>query len=137
MTVTSTASRRFVTDSEAKMNEKTKGIILLVIKGLLTLAFVAAGVAKLMGVQMMVDTFDKVGVGQWFRYVTAVIEIGSAILLWLPGRQAIGAGLLVCTMIGATIAHLTVMGPTAVPAIILGVLAAIVLYAHREQLSRA
>ena len=119
------------------MNEKTKSIILLVIKGLLTLAFVAAGVAKLMGVQMMVDTFDKVGVGQWFRYVTAVIEIGSAILLWLPGRQAIGAGLLVCTMIGATIAHLTVIGPTAVPAIILGVLAAIVLYAHREQLSRA
>lgn len=119
------------------MNEKTRATILLVIKGLLTLAFLAAGTAKLMGVEMMVQTFDKVGVGQWFRYVTGIIEVGSAILLWVPGMQAIAAGLLVCTMIGAVLAHLFLIGPSAVPALVLGVLAATTLYANRGQLSRA
>lgn len=63
---------------------------------------------------MMVQTFAGVGVGQWFRYLTGIIEIGSAVLRGVPGRQAIGAGLLVCTMIGAAIiavpAHLVRSG---------------------------
>lgn len=103
-------------------------------KALLVAAFVAAGLAKLAGAQMMVETFEKVGVGQWFRYVTGLIEIGAAILLFVPNRQAYGAGLLVCTMIGAILAHLLILGPSAVPALVLGVLCAVVLYAHRDQL---
>lgn len=107
------------------------------IKALLTLAFVAAGAAKLAGVEMMVGTFDAIGIGQWFRYVTGIIEIGAAALLWVRGREAIGAGLLVATMIGAVLAHLVVLGPSAVPAIILGVLAAVILWTHRHQLLSA
>ena len=106
---------------------------LLGIKALLTLAFVAAGAAKLVGVEMMVQTFEAVGVGQWFRYVTGIIEVGSAVLLWIPGRQLLGAALLVCTMIGATLAHLLILGPSAVPAVVLGILAAITAYSHRDQ----
>jgi len=101
---------------------------------LLTVAFVAAGSAKLLGVDMMVQTFEAIGVGQWFRYVTGVIEVGAAIVLWLPGRQHIGAGLLVVTMIGAVLAHLVILGPSAVPALILGLLAAAVLFLHRDQI---
>jgi putative oxidoreductase len=37
---------------------------LLVIKVLLSLAFAAAGIAKLAGAEMMVQTFEAVGVGQ-------------------------------------------------------------------------
>jgi len=58
---------------------------LLAIKALLTVAFVAAGSAKLLGAEMMVQTFEAVGVGQWFRYVTGIIEIGGAALLWVRG----------------------------------------------------
>lgn len=112
-----------------------KKIGLLVIKGLLTLAFVAAGLAKLGGVEMMVQTFDAVGVGQWLRYVTGIFEIGGAALLWMRGREVFGAGLLLCTMIGAVLSHLLFIGPSAIPALVLGVLAAIVAYAHRDQLS--
>ncbi|MFT4742693.1 MAG: putative oxidoreductase, partial [Yoonia sp.] len=60
---------------------------LVTIKALLTLAFVAAGVSKLVGVEVMVQTFEGVGIGQWFRYVTGAIEICGAILLWVNGRQ--------------------------------------------------
>jgi hypothetical protein len=72
--------------------------------------------------EMMVQTFDAVGVGQWFRYVTGVIEVGSAILLWVPGLAAYAAGL-------------SAMGlGAAVPAVVLGVLAAMVLWANRAQI---
>ncbi len=107
----------------------------LAAKALLTLAFVAAGAAKLIGAEMMVATFDAIGWGQWFRYVTGVIEVGAAILLWVPGRQAIGAALLVATMICAIGFHLLVLGPSALPAAVLGLLAAYVLYVHRGQLT--
>lgn len=106
---------------------------ILGIKALLTLAFVAAGVAKLMGAEMMVGTFEAIGAGQWFRYVTGAIEIGAAALLWVRGREAIGAALLMATMFGAVLAHLLVLGPSAVPALVLGVLAAFIAWTHKEQ----
>ncbi len=114
-----------------------KKTLLLIIRAILTAAFAAAGLAKLAGAEMMVHTFDAVGLGQWFRYVTGVIEVGSAIALWLPGLQAYAAGLLVCTMIGALIAHALVLGLAAgLPALVLGALAAVTLWANRAQLSR-
>ncbi|MDD9923803.1 MAG: DoxX family protein [Boseongicola sp.] len=109
--------------------------VTLAVKVLLTLAFVAAGGAKLIGAEMMVATYEAIGVGQWFRYVTGIIEIGGAILLWIKGREAIGAGLLVCTMIGAVIAHFVILGPSAVPALVLGVLSAFLLWNYRGQLT--
>lgn len=104
------------------------------LRGLLTLAFIAAGGAKLAGVEMMVGTFDAIGIGQWFRYVTGAIEIGAAILLWLPGLQAVAAALLGATMVGAVLAHMFILGPSAVPAIILGLICAAVIYMHRNQI---
>lgn len=103
----------------------------LAAKVLLTLAFLAAGLSKLAGVEMMVATFDAIGVGQWFRYVTGLIEVGGAVLLWVPGLQLIGAALLVCTMIGAALAHAFLLGPSMVPALVLGALGAFVAYRHR------
>ena len=107
----------------------------LALNGLVALAFTAAGLAKLAGAEMMVATFDAIGIGRWFRYVTGIIEVGSAIVLFIPGLQAIGAALLVCTMTGAVIAHLAILGPSFVPALILGLLSAAILWRHRDQLS--
>ena len=110
---------------------------ILAVKALLTLAFVAAGGAKLIGAEMMVQTFEAIGWGQWFRYVTGIIEVGAAVLLWIKGREAIGAGLLVATMAAAVLFHLLVLGPSFVPALVLGVLAAFVLWQHKGQLAGA
>jgi uncharacterized membrane protein YphA (DoxX/SURF4 family) len=45
--------------------------------------------------------FQDVGIGQWFRYFTGVVEIVGAILYFLPWTCGIGMLLLSCTMIGA------------------------------------
>ncbi|WP_368344801.1 DoxX family protein [Pelagovum sp. HNIBRBA483] len=100
----------------------------------LTLAFIGAGGAKLTGVEMMVTTFDQIGFGQGFRYVTGLIELTGAALLWLPRRQVIGAAVLGGTMVGAVLTHWFIIGPSAVPAIVLGLLSAAVLYIYRAQI---
>jgi uncharacterized membrane protein YphA (DoxX/SURF4 family) len=65
---------------------------LRVVRGLVALAFILFGMLKLIGVPMMVTVFDDVGFGQWFRYVTGLIEMGGAIMLlsgvkWKTNRR--------------------------------------------------
>lgn len=108
--------------------------ITLAVKALLTLAFLMAGGAKLAGAEMMVQTFEAVGLGQWFRYVTGIIEVGAAILLWVPGLIGLGASLLAATMVGAVLAHLFILGPSALPAIVLGILSSYIAWTHKEDI---
>ena len=110
-------------------------VALWVVRGLLALAFVAAGGAKLYGVPMLVEEFQHIGLGQWFRYVTGGLEITGAILLLLPQKAVLGALLLICIMIGAVITHLFVIGGSPVPAIVLLALNAVVAYAERGQIA--
>jgi putative oxidoreductase len=95
---------------------------------------VGAGGAKLVGVDMMVMTFDQIGWGQGFRYLTGAIEVIGVALLWLPRRQVIGAAVLGATMVGGVLTHWFILGPSAAPAIVLGLLSAAVLYIYRTQI---
>ena len=86
---------------------------------------------------MMVTIFEQVGIGQWFRNVTGVIEIAGAVLVILPSKAVYGAGLLAATMIGAIITHLFVIGGSPMPAIVLLVVALVVVWNHRHELPLA
>ena len=108
---------------------------LWVVRGLLAIAFVAAGGAKLYGVPMLVEESQHIGLGQWFRYATGGLEVMGAIPLLLPRKAAFGALLLICIMTGAVITHLFVIGGSPVPAIVLLALNAIVAYAKRDQIT--
>jgi putative oxidoreductase len=110
-------------------------VALWTVRALLALAFVAAGSAKLYGVPTLVEEFRHIGLGQWFRNVTGGLEIIGAMLLLLPRKAALGALLLIGIMIGAVITHLFVIGGSAVPAIVLLALNAIVAYAERGQIA--
>ena len=96
--------------------------------------FLLAGGSKLLGAAPMVALFDAIGIGQWFRYVTGLIEVSSAVALLVPSFAVFGALALVVTMVGAIAAHLFVVGGSpAMPAILL-VGSAAVLWARRHQL---
>src|SRR4051794_41897096 len=60
--------------------------------------FLLAGGSKLAGVPAMVGLFDAIGVGQWFRDVTGLIEVGSAVALLVPSLAPFGAMGLVATV---------------------------------------
>ncbi|MDB5502259.1 MAG: DoxX family protein [Tardiphaga sp.] len=112
-----------------------KFVALWCVRGLLALAFAAAGAAKWYGVPMLVEEFEHIGLGQWFRYFTGSLEIFGAILLLLPQKAVYGALLLICVMMGAIITHLFVIGGSAVPAIVLLALSAVVAFAGRGQIA--
>jgi putative oxidoreductase len=111
-----------------------KSVSLWVVRGLLALAFASAGGAKLYGVPMLVEEFQHMGLGQWFRYFTGTLELLGAVLILAPSLAAFGAVLLICIMIGATLMHLFVIGGSPVPALVLLALSAIVAYAKRGQI---
>jgi putative oxidoreductase len=96
-----------------------RSIGIWVLSGITAFAFLAAGGAKLAGVPQMVAVFEKVG-GQWFRYVTGLLEIAGAIGLLLPRYAFFAATLLAVVMVGALISHVTVLGGSpAAPAVLL------------------
>jgi putative oxidoreductase len=109
-------------------SSRAKNVALWGLQIVTTAAFLMAGFGGLFGQPMMVETFDKIGIGQWFRYVTGCIEIASAILLLIPRLTPVGAALLVCTMTGAVLTHLVLIGGSPVAALVLLCFAAIILW---------
>jgi putative oxidoreductase len=103
---------------------------------LLALAFGAAGIAKLAGAAQMVQVFEAIGFGQWFRAVTGVVEVVGAVLLLVPATGFFGGALLSATMIGAVATHLFMIGGSAVPALVLGLLSGFIAWRERPMLLR-
>jgi putative oxidoreductase len=104
------------------------------VQAILAAAFLAAGSAKLAGVPFMVELFDQIGIGQWFRIVTGVVEVAGAIALVVPGLASVGALWLAFTMVCAVATHLFILHTSPVPAIVLGLLNALVVYLRRDEL---
>jgi uncharacterized membrane protein YphA (DoxX/SURF4 family) len=67
----------------------------------LAIVFVSVGALKFAADSMYVRIFDEIGLGQWFRYLTGVVEVGGGVLLLIPGAAAVGFILVGCTMAGA------------------------------------
>ena len=63
---------------------KGRLITLWTLSGIVALAFVFVGSGKLAGTAAMVELFDRVGLGQWFRYLTGLLEVGGGIGLLIP-----------------------------------------------------
>ncbi|KQU82856.1 DoxX family protein [Variovorax sp. Root318D1] len=98
---------------------------------LLALAFGAAGIAKLSGAPQMVQVFEAIGFGQWFRYVTGVVEVGGAVLLLVPATGFLGGLLMAVTMVFGVATHLVLIGGNPAPAMVLALLSAFVTWRLR------
>ena len=96
--------------------------------------FLFAGGSKLAGAPAMVALFEAIGVGQWFRAVTGLIEVVSAVALLVPALAPFGALLLASTMVGAIATHLFIVGgsPALPGLLLLGLL--VVVWARRHEL---
>jgi putative oxidoreductase len=76
---------------------------------LLAVVFAFAGAAKLLGAPGAILEFEAIGIGQWFRYFTGVLEIAGAAALLFPKSVFWAALDLAAVMAGATAASLTVL----------------------------
>jgi putative oxidoreductase len=105
---------------------------LWVVQVLGAILFFLTGFAKLSGDEQMIQTFAAIGIGQWLRYVTGLIEFASAILLLIPALSRIGALLVVPIMIGAIVTHVVIIGGSPALPIGLLIIASIVVWGRKE-----
>jgi putative oxidoreductase len=57
-----------------------------------------------------VGIFQQIGLGQWFRYFTGVVEILGGLLVLIPWTATAGLALLAATMGAAALIHIFVLG---------------------------
>lgn len=119
-------SSAWITVGENRRRSRTLNLVLWALQIFLAVIFFLAGSAKLGGQPIMVATFEKIGIGQWFRYATGSIEVASAVLLLIPKLTIVGAILVCATMTGAVTAHLLVLGGNPTLAAVLLVLSGFV-----------
>ncbi|MGH9629114.1 MAG: DoxX family protein [Bryobacteraceae bacterium] len=110
---------------------KGRVIAAWILQVLAALAFLMAGVSKLAGAPDMVAVFDQVGIGQWFRYLTGLLEVTGAVGLLIPRFTYYAALLLSAVMIGAILSHLTVVSGSPAAAIVLLLITATIAWLRR------
>jgi putative oxidoreductase len=121
-------------ETVAKAGWSGKTIALWVLRILAALIFIAAGVMKLSGQPMMVDEFDQVGLGQWLRYLTGLMELGGGIAVLLPRFSPLGALLLLAVDAGAFIAQVAILHMDWIHTIVIGALLVAVIALQRDKL---
>jgi uncharacterized membrane protein YphA (DoxX/SURF4 family) len=57
--------------------------------------------------------FQQIGIGQWFRHFTGVVEVAGGALVLIPRTVTAGLALLACTMGSATLIWALVLGQPA------------------------
>src|SRR3954468_9046307 len=90
--------------------------------------FLSVGTSKFGEHSQWVKLFNQIGLGQWFRYLTGILQTGGAVLVIVPRTFLIGIGILACTMAGAVVAWIVRFGAfdnAIIPGVILVALIAI------------
>jgi hypothetical protein len=72
------------------------------------LVFSIFALEKLVG-SSWVSLFGAIGLGQWFRYFTGIVQLAGSGLLLVPHSARLGAALIESTMVGAVGFHLFVL----------------------------
>jgi putative oxidoreductase len=98
---------------------------LLVLRVLLAAVLLNAGIRKYAGDAGPVETFDQVGLGQWFRYVIGTIEIASGAGLLIAPIAGLAALAAASVLVGALAMEAFVLddGNPIFPAVLLALLA--------------
>ncbi|WP_329032666.1 DoxX family protein [Streptomyces sp. NBC_01725] len=99
----------------------------------LFLAVASAG-PKLVGHSSAAESFDAIGFGDWFMYLTGALEVAGAVALLIPILSGVSAIALIGLMIGAFITQLTVFdGENALTPVIFLALLAVVAWVRRRR----
>ena len=86
---------------------KTGNVFAWILSVLLALAFLLAGIPKLLSVAGWIGRFARWGYPRWFLYLIGLVELSGAILLLLPRYAIYGVGILIVVMLGAAYTHVT------------------------------
>jgi putative oxidoreductase len=120
--------------SEAGQPSRAATIALWVFRIVVAALFLFAGALKLTGAEMEVDVFNQVGLGQWFRYVTGLLEVGGGVLTLIPATSAFGVLILLIVDAGAFVAQVAVLHQDWIHTVVIGAVLIGLLYVQRRQI---
>jgi putative oxidoreductase len=109
-------------------------IALWVLRILIAGLFLFAGVMKLVGHPMMVQEFETVGLGQWFRYLTGLLELAGGVAVLVPSISCLGALVLLVVDVGAFFAQIASLLMDWIHPIVIGAILATLIYLQRAQI---
>lgn len=111
-----------------------KSKVQMVITVLLSLAFLATGIMKLTGAEMVKAGFEGWGYPIFFMYIIGICEVAGAIGFWLRRFSYAAKVCIILLMAGAVLTHLVFdTFQEAMAPIILIILTAVVLWLHRKE----
>ena len=73
------------------------------------LVFLSVGSEKFGAHGPWIRIFARIGIGDWFRYLTGTLQVGGALLLFVPPLVRVGAVALGCTMVGAIVTNIFIL----------------------------
>ncbi|HEY3683287.1 MAG TPA: DoxX family protein [Streptosporangiaceae bacterium] len=98
--------------------------------------FLSAALAKFSASPMVMPAFAAIGLGAWFRYLIAVLEIAGVVAMFVPRLTGLAASAFVLLLIGATLTQALAVGEGALTPLPLLVLSAIIAYGRRGTTAR-
>lgn len=117
---------------EARAAGSKAGTALWVVQALVAVAYVLAGASKVGSAEAAVVIFDRIGWGDWFRYLMGGLEIIAAVGLLVRSfvvRAAVALGVLITV---AIVAHLAIGDTNGLVFLVPLVLVGVIAYARRK-----
>jgi len=111
-----------------------KIIVVWILRILMAALFLFASFMKLSGKPMMIEEFDTIGLGQWFRYFTGALELAGAIAILVPSVSAFGAIVLLAVDVGAFVTQIAILHGDWIHTIVIGAILTAAIYLQRHQL---
>ena len=100
------------------------------------IAFLSIGWSKFGAHSGWIAIFNRLGLGQWFRYVTGAVQMLGAALVLVPRTSMVGIVVLACTMVGAMAAWIFRLGQpgnAVIPGVILIMLLGVGFVGFRQE----
>ena len=113
---------------------RSKTIIIWLLRLLMAALFLFACFMKLTGQPLMVEEFGLFGVGQWFRYLTGMLELVGGIAILLPAVSVFGAILLLVVDFGAFVAQIFVIHQDWIHTVVVAAILGTLIYLQRDRL---
>jgi putative oxidoreductase len=88
-----------VIENRSKPDQTTAWVLRICV----AVVFSITGLEKFASSSSWVQTFDAIGLGQWFRYFTGVVELLGGLLFLVPPATVVGGFLLIASMVGAMV----------------------------------
>jgi putative oxidoreductase len=112
---------------------RSKTIVLWILRILMAAPFLFASYMKLTDNPMMVDEFNTIGLGQWFRYFTGALELAGGIAILVPSVSVFAALVLLAVDAGAFITQIAVLHGDWIHTVVIGAILASVIYLQRDR----